>query len=398
MASSVSKARLAAMAAATAGHYMLECVVRPRGSDSSKPPGRPEWVTAEWLTDALCRNHPGAAVTSYALGERSPGSTMRQKLEVTYNAAGQQAGLPTLLFTKSTPTLKTRLVSGMIGTMVNEANYYEHLRPTAKAAGVEGPDALHVVAERGSYRSLLVLEDITARVDWFGSPLETYVDRNKAERIVLTLAALHGRFWDTTQTMPPWLQTAQEVQEFFNAVVPFLKQNTTGMERFRRLASPEFIRREGDVNAAFMRSVALSVRGPQTLLHQDCHIGNWYAGKDGTMGLFDFQCIASGSWALDVSYALMSALTVDDRRAWERELIELYLSRISDLGLPAPAFDAAFLAYRQQMFHGLCFWLFTLGYSKRQQQMQPDDIAEENLRRMTAAVVDLRSFESLDER
>jgi hypothetical protein len=100
-------------------------------------------------------------------------------------------------------------------------------------------------------------------------------------------------------------------------------------------------------------------------------------------------------WALDVSYALSSALTVDDRRAWERELIELYVDRLFAAGGPALSFDEAWLAYRQQVFHGLAFWLYTIGAGRLQPAMQPDEVSLANLERMTNMIDDLDSFSAL---
>jgi hypothetical protein len=92
----------------------------------------------------------------------------------------------------------------------------------------------------------------------------------------------------------------------------------------------------------------------------------------------------------------MSGLTVEDRRAWERELLEYYLERLRAAGADAPGFDAAWLRYRQQTFHGLAFSLITIGAGRLQPEMHPVEISRANLRRMTAAVVDLDSFGALN--
>jgi hypothetical protein len=114
------------------------------------------------------------------------------------------------------------------------------------------------------------------------------------------------------------------------------------------------------------------------------------------MGLYDWHCVARGGWALDVAYAFMSGLTIENRRAWERELLEYYLERLRFAGVDAPEFDAAWLQYRQQTFHGLAFWLITIGAGRLQPEMQPVEISRANLSRMTAAVVDLDSFGALN--
>jgi aminoglycoside phosphotransferase (APT) family kinase protein len=114
------------------------------------------------------------------------------------------------------------------------------------------------------------------------------------------------------------------------------------------------------------------------------------------MGLCDWQLMTRGNWALDVAYALTSALTVDDRRAWERELIEVYLDQLKACGGPSDLdFDLAWRLYRQQVFHGLIFWLYTIGHGALQPAMQPDAVSRINLERMTNAIVDLESLDSI---
>ena len=91
-----------------------------------------------------------------------------------------------------------------------------------------------------------------------------------------------------------------------------------------------------------------------------------------------------------------STARIRARRAWERDLPASYLEH---LRLPAPfevpSADAAWLAYRQQMFHGLFNWLFVAGAGAMQPSMQPDDFGRINLERMAAAVADLESLDSL---
>ena len=125
------------------------------------------------------------------------------------------------------------------------------------------------------------------------------------------------------------------------------------------------------------------------------HLGNWYAVGEHGMGLYDWQCMTTGECALDVVYAVMSALTIEDRRAWERELLELYLEELTLAGGTAPPFDLAWPRYRQQVFHSLVFWLYTIGSGRMQPQMQKQSVAEANVARMTQATIDLESLNSL---
>lgn len=66
-----------------------------------------EAITPEWLTDALCKKHPGAQVVSHRLDVPDVGSSNRRKIYIEYNEAGRKAGLPTAIFCKATHGFRT---------------------------------------------------------------------------------------------------------------------------------------------------------------------------------------------------------------------------------------------------------------------------------------------------
>ena len=50
------------------------------------------------------------------------------------------------------------------------------------------------------------------------------------------------------------------------------------------------------------------------------------------------------------------------------------------------------MAYRQQAFHGLAFWLYTIGAGRLEPAMQPREVSLTNLERMSNMIADLDSF------
>src|SRR5581483_11438893 len=81
-----------------------------RVTDLDEVPPNAEALTSEWLTAALCDSVPGAQVIDFQLLGGSDGTSSRRALRVTYNDAGQRAGLPTRLFMKSAASLQSRLM------------------------------------------------------------------------------------------------------------------------------------------------------------------------------------------------------------------------------------------------------------------------------------------------
>jgi hypothetical protein len=111
----------------TATSIAWERLTRPCPTSLDEVPPSVDALT-QWLTAALCSNVPGAAVMHIELGQRNDGTSARRTLKVTYNSVGQAAGLPTHLFTKSSPTFLTRLVTSMANLLPAEHSFYGSIR------------------------------------------------------------------------------------------------------------------------------------------------------------------------------------------------------------------------------------------------------------------------------
>jgi hypothetical protein len=90
-----------------------------------------------------------------------------------------------------------------------------------------------------------------------------------------------------------------------------------------------------------------------------------------------------------VSYTVATGLAVADRRDWERDLLAFYLERLAAAGGDPPEFDAAWLAYRQQMLWPYFGWLLSTGRSAIQPKFQPDSTNFGMLERASNAILDL---------
>jgi aminoglycoside phosphotransferase (APT) family kinase protein len=376
-------------------HVVNERIRRPRPTSLAEIPPSVDALTPEWLTAALCKGHPGAWVTDVSTGSGSDGSTSRRALRVHYNDVGREAGLPTSVYSKSTPKFTSRAITVPSAALESEALFYDRVRPVLD---VEAPQGYYMAVDARSGRSMFLMEDVaTTKNVTFGDPTKHYIDRGRAESIVTTLAAVHGTLWESPRFAGDLtaIKPAERWQMDVNDMIDFPSRTMIGFDRAEAVFPDEFRRRRAEVWPAFMNSLALHNSGPSTLLHSDVHSRNWYLTPNGGMGLYDWQCISRGIWALDVAYALSSALTVEDRRAWECDLIGLYVDRLHAAGGPALPFDDAWLAYRQQPFHGLAFWLYTIGAGRLQPAMQPDEVSLANLERMTNMIADLDSFDAL---
>ena len=93
-------------------------------------------------------------------------------------------------------------------------------------------------------------------------------------------------------------------------------------------------------------------------------------------------------------YRISTALRIDDRRAWERELVAYYLDRLHAAGGPRIGFDFAWRHYREQLLGALAWWTGTLGQPRNKQDMQPPEVSLGLIERMAAAVDDLDALDA----
>lgn len=389
-------ARSAVLGAQVAIHVGSERLGKDkRVRDPAVVPPAASALTPDWASAVLCADVPGAAVTAVAVTGGTDGTSSRRALEITYNESGQAAGLPRRLFSKSAATFASRMLLGLTDIAEGESVFYTRVRDDLD---LRSPHALYAGYDPRTHRSLVLMEDLADQGWSFPDPRRNAVSRDDAEDMVAELATYHGRLWDSPRfrtDLSPFRETLAW-QENLNRKVGFESRTMRGFDRAREVLPGNLVNRRDEFYPAFMRSLALHARGPETLLHQDVHLGNWLRDPSGRMGLYDWQCVARGHWALDYSYALAGSLTPDGRREWQEALLHSYLARLKDEGVAQPpSFDEAWLAYRQQPLHALAFGVFTLGGLPFEPELQPRDYTLAAVARIGQCVDDLGSLDAL---
>jgi len=361
--------------------------------DPSELPRSFEAITTEWLTHVLCADVADAEVTAVHLGSASTGTSNRRRIRVEYNEIGRAAQLPTALFCKATHELANRIVLGVSTGAFSEVTFYRDIR--AQLA-IEAPRSYFAAIDLLSFNSLVILEDLTDTVTEFCSHT-TVMTRERAESQIALLAGLHARFFGRVDD-DPTLRTLADWPQFFGGTLDHgMKEGSNqGFLDGEHLIPARLYRRYEQIWPKTLESVALHRTTPKTLAHGDVHLRNWYVTAGGAMGLGDWQCLHRGHWARDFGYAITTALTVDDRRRWEEELLRLYLDRLRAAGGPQISYATAFLAYRQQLLTALTWWTITLHPAPGMPDMQPRDSTEEFVRRISTAMDDVDSLDSFD--
>jgi aminoglycoside phosphotransferase (APT) family kinase protein len=94
-------------------------------------------------------------------------------------------------------------------------------------------------------------------------------------------------------------------------------------------------------------------RVARCVIHGDAHLGNTCISPDGRPYFIDWAGPCKSSWAFDVSYFIVGAMTVADRRASEIDLLRGYVDRLAAFGGPALDWDDAWTEYRRHHLPGL---------------------------------------------
>jgi hypothetical protein len=351
-----------------------------------------EAITPEWLTHFLCKDHPDAKVVSYSLSEKDNGSTNRRRIFVKYNDAGIAANLPKSVFCKSSCELTNRISLGLSGAALGEVTFYNKIRPLLN---IEAPVPYFAKFDPDSCNSMIVLRDDSERVI-FGDD-SMVINRAQAESMVRLMAVYHGYMHERKELLSGEFGLPTWVKSFHGNIQNLQLEEYTnkGFLAAEEVVPPRLFVRYPEIWPATIKSVDVHDVMPKTMIHSDTHLKNWYLTPGDGMGLMDWQLACIGHGSRDYAYAIAVALTVENRRAWERDLIQLYIDELAANGGHKMTFDEAMLFYRQQLFTALAWWTITLRPSPvLPQDMQPAETALEFIKRITTAMDDLDALDS----
>lgn len=353
-------------------------------AELSIPQGWDE-ITPSWMTSALAQHFPGAEVTQVRVALRDDGTNRRARLALSYSSGSG----PATVFAKAIDPEHADLVELTSGL------YHE---PRLFASGVElpleHPTVYATIIDEGRRDFLMIMEDVVGRgADPRDSTRPLTVEQ--AAEGVRGLARLHSRFWGERLTEDPALAWVEPFVAFAGLEYAPLH---IAHERLGDTVPAEVIALSGtelfvDIWA---RYVGTLTRSTTTLLHGDPHIGNTYvapmnSGK--TVGFLDWQMVRRGNYSLDLGYFLQGALTIEDRRRSERDLLDEYHGVLELPSAEMPGKDDVWLRYRASVAHGLAIWMATLSGGDAWQNA---DICLALAQRYAAAFVDLDTRGALD--
>jgi Phosphotransferase enzyme family len=338
-------------------------------------------ITAEWMTAALAGHFPGAEVDCVSVALRDDGTNRRARLALTYSAGTG----PATVFAKAVDPDHADLVALTSGL------YHE---PRLFGSGVvlplDHPAVYRAIIDEDRRDFLMIMEDVAARgADPRDSTRPMTIDQVASG--VRGLARMHSAYWERIDSNPAlgWVEPFVAFAGLEYAPLHITRErlgDTVPAEILGLSGTELFV----DIWARYIATLTTS---PQTLLHGDPHIGNTYVLPDDEVGFLDWQMVRRGNWSLDLGYFLQGALTIEDRRRGERELLQAYRGALE---LPAdakPSADEVWLRYRASVAHGLAIWMATLSGGDAWQRA---DICLALTQRYAAAFLDLDTRTALN--
>jgi aminoglycoside phosphotransferase (APT) family kinase protein len=334
------------------------------------------------MTTALAAHHAGAVVDRVRVALRDDGTNRRARLELTYSAGSG----PATVFAKAVDPAHADLVALTSGLF-----HEPRLFSSGVVLPLDHPTVYAALIDEERSDFLMIMEDVVARG---GDPRDSTrpMTVEQVANGVRGLARLHSAYWGDRLTANPALGWVEPFVAFEGMQYAPLH---IARERLGDTVSAEILRLTGEqlFIDIWSRYIGTLTTSPQTLLHGDPHIGNTYVLPGDDVGFLDWQMARRGNWSLDLGYFLQGALTIDERRRSERELLDEYRTALTLPANEMPSPEDVLLRYRASVAHGLAIWMATLSGGDA---WQSPAICVALAQRYATAFIDLDSRAAID--
>jgi len=336
-------------------------------------------VDADWLTRALrSGGHDDAEIASFALrpiGAGNVSDTFRVSLEYKGPTKG-----PASLICKFRCNSEAAHAHGIgSGSYLREFETYRALMPRTDVCRIP-----YVYWVDGHAENInLVMEDLSVMARAGNQIAGCGIE--DARSVVAELAKLHRAFYPMSEAAAPsWGMTMAGTADYWAAAVE------RGLGAIRRHVAGRLNGWEMDVVEQAQRSALAWYHLPMprgTLTHGDPRVDNILFAREGAV-LIDWQVTGWRNPMHDIGYFLSGSISVEDRRAHEHDLLDLYADIFGRDG--SYGRDAIEKDYRVQLLSGLMTTIAAYGLLPLSREV--DDLLIALLRRNTASAADWTSL------
>ena len=262
----------------------------------------------------------------------------------------------------------------------HEVFFYSEL---AGVAGVESPESYLAEYDKAEHRMLIVLEHLD-RGGQIGT-IQTYLGVPEVERIVVALAGMHAKWWNSVE-----LAELKQVRTFEEVKEGGRKRFESGQfsgERFLDHYGSNVHPEIADVYRSPSRwttAIHNGFSGNRTLCNYDVAAKNLFLPDDPNHPpkFFDWSLLTRGSIGIELAVVLAYCLRIEDHSKFE-EILDTYLDAMHDLGAKTLTKDTLLNDFR----HGLLVRLAAPIALTSRDHPPAHDLALELLPRITSAVL-----------
>ena len=342
-----------------------------------------EDVTAQWLSDALQDSWPGVRIADLRRG--APFGYKQNKFRVAVDYADGHAGRPHRFIVKGNFPGQNDPATGSAWAMASELRSLRDVVPLVAAP--QGPTWRYIGV--GEEASAIVMDDIGDSGAVFFDAFRT-LDLGQAMAFIDVFARMHASTWNSPMfkeggAMGPGTLAAENRHMVNNVYFPtfFDRANWEGFVALPRgRVLPRSFQEMARSQAAWEALWTLLGQSAMVVIHGDEHLGNLYVDDVGRPGVIDWVARPE-HWPIGISYFLICALDVADRRVWEKPLLAHYLTRLTTYGVQdAPLMEDAWFLYRCATLFPLITWL------NNSAVWQPEAVNTANVTRAAVAALD----------
>lgn len=346
---------------------------------------QPQQLSVQWAQHVVDQHHPDAKVSAVKIHAVNIGTSTRWRIIVNHDAG---KALPTRWFVK-TPSLalKPRVITTLPRLLHKEVSFYTSL---SKNTPVKLPRVLAAQSRLGR-GTTLVMTDLEELGFKPGQPSDA-LDQQQARLVLGNLAQLHAHYWNDHNLLKThrWLNgLGQSIENHLGTLmaVPLMKRGLSlAGSRVPKKLHASALRYAADRR----RITRMLASGTPTLVHHDCHPGNlfWMQSEP---GFLDWQLVRMGEGLSDVAYFLATALTPESRRQHEKQLLQHYLTSLSQHGIQHLDEHQSYQRYRHHLVYAFEAMVLTLAIGGMMDQASNEEL----ISRTAAAIEDHDSYAAL---
>lgn len=337
-------------------------------------------IDETWMSNALTQAF-GTPVEVQNLGTEVIGTgKMGDNVRFRIDYAGEPKTLPSTLVGKfPAEDPKAREMAGLQGAYYHEVMFYRHVAPQTLAR-VPRIYVNEIADTRTEFVTLM--EDLAPAEPGSQFVPET---QERARMALREAARFTATFYGSQEFSGVDYIMSQAAIDGGAMGQALLQQYWPSFaDRFGADFSAE-MRAVGDFFAGHYQRYIASVPKTMSLVHGDLRSENLLF-TDEYCVLVDWQTIAETSPLTDIAYFLGGSVTVEDRRAWERDLVAEFCEELARAGVRIER-EEAWRQYRLQSLHGLL--IIILGASFSSSDARSDDMFKLLIERQLQQAVDL---------